>query len=86
MAWHVFTKLPPFLPSTCDIPHCPPHTPGDVWYNIGQVAIGIGDPTLAYQCLKIAVTVCPTHAESYNNLGVLEIRKGNDDQARSFFR
>jgi tetratricopeptide repeat protein 8 len=63
---------------------CPP--PGDVWYNIGQVAIGIGDPTLAHQCLKIAVTVCPTHAESYNNLGVLEIRKGNDDQARAFFR
>ena len=51
-----------------------------------QVAIGIGDPALAYQCLKIAVSVCPSHAESYNNLGVLEYRKGNDDQARSFFR
>ena len=59
---------------------------GDIWYNVGQVAIGIGDPALAYQCLKIAVSVCPSHAESYNNLGVLEYRKGNDDQARSFFR
>ncbi|GAX76630.1 hypothetical protein CEUSTIGMA_g4076.t1 [Chlamydomonas eustigma] len=59
---------------------------GDIWYNIGQVAIGIGDPTLAYQCLKIAISVCPSHAEAYNNLGVLEYRKGNDDLAKSFFR
>jgi hypothetical protein len=29
----------------------------DVWYNIGQVAIGIGDLGLAYQSFKIAVSV-----------------------------
>lgn len=29
----------------------------DVWYNIGQVAIGIGDLGLAYQAFKIAVSV-----------------------------
>lgn len=51
-----------------------------------QVAIGIGDVALAYQCLKIAISVDPTHAEAYNNLGVLENRKGNEEQARSFFR
>lgn len=54
--------------------------------RIPQVAIGIGDLTLAYQCLKIAISISPDHAEAYNNLGVLEYRKGNDDQARSFFR
>lgn len=58
----------------------------DIWYNISQVAIGIGDLTLAYQCLKITISISPTHAEAYNNLGVLEYRKGNDEQARSFFR
>ncbi|CAK4071388.1 unnamed protein product [Aphanomyces euteiches] len=42
----------------------------DVWYNIGQVAIGIGDLGLAYQAFKIAVSVDSNHAESYNNLGV----------------
>jgi len=39
-------------------------------YNIGQVAIGIGDLGLAYQAFKIAVSVDSNHAESYNNLGV----------------
>jgi tetratricopeptide repeat protein 8 len=53
---------------------------------VSQVAIGIGDLTLAYQCLKIAISVCPTHAEAFNNLGVLEGRKENHDQARAFFR
>ena len=69
----------------------------DVWYNIGQVAIGVGDlgaaakkllkamsdaftvgtrlGGLAYQAFKIAISVDPNHAESYNNIGVLELRK-----------
>lgn len=58
----------------------------DVWFNVGQVAIGIGDLGLAYQAFKIAVSVNPNHAESFNNLGVLELRKGNIDQARSNFQ
>ncbi|RLO00357.1 hypothetical protein DYB28_007394, partial [Aphanomyces astaci] len=58
----------------------------DVWYNIGQVAVGIGDLGLAYQAFKIAVSVDSNHAESYNNLGVLELRKGNVDQARAHFQ
>ena len=49
----------------------------DVWYNLGQVAVGIGDLNLAYQAFKISVSVDSNHAESFNNLGVLEIRKGN---------
>ena len=39
-------------------------------YNLGQVAVGIGDLGLAYQCFKIATSVDPNHSESYNNLGV----------------
>mmetsp|Transcript_31985 Transcript_31985/g.83687 ORF Transcript_31985/g.83687 Transcript_31985/m.83687 type:complete len:205 (+) Transcript_31985:1409-2023(+) len=58
----------------------------DVWYNIGQIAIGIGDLGLAYQAFKIAISVDSSHAESYANLGVLELRKGNIDAARSHFR
>jgi tetratricopeptide repeat protein 8 len=30
---------------------------------------------LAYQAFKIAISVDPNHAESYNNIGVLELRK-----------
>ena len=58
----------------------------DVWYNVGQVAIGIGDLGLAYQAFKISISVDSNHAESYANLGVLELRKGNIDAARSNFR
>ena len=55
----------------------------EIWYNIGQVAIGIGDLGLAYQAFKISISVDSSHAESYANLGVLELRKGNVDAARS---
>lgn len=50
------------------------------------MAIGIGDLTLAYQCFKVAVSIDPAHVEAYNNLGVLEFRKGNDESARSYFK
>merc|ERR1711920_25963 len=57
----------------------------DIWYNIGHVAIGIGDLGLAYQAFKIAVSADSNHAEAYNNLGILELRKGNIDQAQAHF-
>jgi|TARA_B110000208_G_scaffold48886_3_gene64602 tetratricopeptide repeat protein 8 len=58
----------------------------DVWHNIGQIAIGIGDLSLGYQALKIAIANDPNHAESYTNLGVLELRRGALDVAQSNFR
>jgi len=58
----------------------------DVWYNIGQVAVGIGDLGLAAQAFKVAVSVDGAHAESYNNLGVLELRKRSTDVARNHFQ
>jgi len=57
----------------------------DVWFNIGQVAIGIGDLSLAYQAFKIAVSCDSNHAESYCNLGVLELRKQDNETAQSMF-
>ena len=41
-----------------------------VWYNVGQVAVGIGDLGLAYQAFKISVSLDSKQAESFNNLGV----------------
>jgi tetratricopeptide repeat protein 8 len=57
----------------------------DVWYNIGHVAIRLGDMSLAAQAFKLAVSVDPQHAEALNNLGVLELRKGNVEAARASF-
>jgi len=55
----------------------------DVWYNVGHVALGIGDVNLAYQGFKIACSLDPNHAESFNNLAILELRKGNGEMARN---
>lgn len=41
---------------------------------------GIGDVPLAYQCFKLALTFNNDHAEAYNNLAVLELRKGRVEQ------
>lgn len=46
----------------------------------------IGDVHLAYQCFRMTLTVDNNHAESYNNLGVLELRRGRLEQARAFFQ
>lgn len=57
----------------------------DLWFNISHVALGIGDVGLAYQALKIAVQYNKESFESLNNLGILENRKGNINEAKSNF-
>lgn len=57
-----------------------------VWYNISQVAIGLGDLGLAYQAAKVAVSVDPNHPEAHNNLGILELRKNNLELAKAAFQ
>lgn len=52
----------------------------DVWYNIGQIAIAIGDMAQAYQSFKVALSIDSNHAECHCNLGVLELRKGAIDK------
>ncbi|XP_030307811.1 tetratricopeptide repeat protein 8 isoform X2 [Calypte anna] len=54
----------------------------DVWYNLGHVAVGIGDLNLAYQCFKLTLVNNNDYAEAYNNLAVLEMQKGHIEQAR----
>ncbi|XP_067141964.1 tetratricopeptide repeat protein 8 [Centruroides vittatus] len=61
-------------------------TLADVWYNVGHMALGIGDKNLATQCFRLALTANNDHAESYNNLGVIEAVKGNTDQGKAFFQ
>ena len=57
----------------------------DIWYNISHVSISIGDFEMATYALKLAISENHNHAESYNNLGVLELKLKNIDQARSNF-
>lgn len=60
-------------------------TLSEIWYNAGQIAVGIGDLGLAYQAFKVALSVDPEHAEATTNLGALEARKGNNEAAKSHF-
>lgn len=60
-------------------------TSAEIWYNISHVSIGLGDLSLAYQALKISISFNPDHFEAFNNLGVLEMKKGSIDQAKSNF-
>ena len=39
---------------------------------------------LAYQCFRLALASNNDHAEAYNNLGVLEMRKGHIEQVGHF--
>lgn len=57
----------------------------DVWYNIGQLAVYIGDIGTAQQAFRVATSLDAKHAESFTNLGVLEQRKGRAEQARAHF-
>ena len=40
---------------------------------------------MAHQCFSLALTNNHSHAEAFNNLGVLEMRRGNLESARAFF-
>lgn len=47
---------------------------------------GVGDTRLAGQCLRLAISADSSHAPAYNNLGVLELRRGRVNEARAFFQ
>ena len=53
--------------------------------NVFFVFQGIGDMNLAYQCFRLTLANNNDHAEAYNNLGVLELRKGNVDMVSQYF-
>eukprot|EP00792_Barthelona_sp_PAP020_P007732 TRINITY_DN3159_c3_g1_i1.p1 TRINITY_DN3159_c3_g1~~TRINITY_DN3159_c3_g1_i1.p1 ORF type:complete len:503 (+),score=104.90 TRINITY_DN3159_c3_g1_i1:835-2343(+) len=65
---------------------CSDEVAADIWYNISHIAIAISDRGVAYQALKLAISYNPEHPEALNNLGVLELRRDNLDQAASHFR
>ena len=58
----------------------------DIWYNLGHVALGVGDSSLAYQCFRLSLVHNNDCAESYNNLGILEMAHNRNDMAKAFFQ
>ncbi|XP_059706103.1 tetratricopeptide repeat protein 8 isoform X2 [Haemorhous mexicanus] len=62
--------------------------PGEVTLicGIARIYEGIGDLNLAYQCFKLTLVNNNDYAEAYNNLAVLEMRKGHTEQARALLQ
>jgi tetratricopeptide repeat protein 8 len=50
------------------------------------ISQGLSDTTWSSQCFRLAISCDNNHAEAYNNLGVLEARKGRNEQAVAFFQ
>jgi tetratricopeptide repeat protein 8 len=57
----------------------------DVWFNVGHVAIGVGDLDTARSAFEVALGFDSTHHESFNNLGVLESKIGHSENAMQNF-
>ncbi|KAL0216725.1 hypothetical protein P9112_008909 [Eukaryota sp. TZLM1-RC] len=58
----------------------------EIWYNISHIAIGVGDLNLAYQSLKICLSLDLNHVEALTNLAYLEMKRDQLDEARSTLR
>lgn len=58
----------------------------DVWYNIGLVALCMGESQMAFQCNRLALSSNNSHAESFNNLGIVEMKRSREDMAKAFFQ
>jgi len=57
-----------------------------IWYNIGCVALSIGDLSLARQAFKVAASIDPHHAEAVSNLALLDLRKDSATAAHANFK
>ena len=58
-------------------------TSSDIWYNISQVGIYVGDLGLARQALKIALSFNDKNIEAMNNMAVLDLRDGKNEQGKN---
>jgi tetratricopeptide repeat protein 8 len=61
-------------------------TYSDIWYNVAQMAMALGEMDSVYRALKIALSYDNTNAEALNNLGILELKRGNTDSALYNFK
>jgi len=57
-----------------------------IWYNIGCVALSLGDMSLAHQAFKVAASIDPQHAEVVSNLALLDLRNDSATAAHANFK
>ena len=63
-----------------------PFVLSDIWYNISQMAMMIGEKDAAYRALRLSISYDGTNAEALNNMGIFEVKKGKLESALYHFR
>jgi tetratricopeptide (TPR) repeat protein len=56
----------------------------DIWYNIGNIYIVMGDLEMAVQAFNLSLQYLPDNTEALNNLAVISDRQGNTDWAINY--
>ena len=63
-----------------------PHVLSDIWYNISQMAMMVGEKEAAYRALRLSLSLDSTNAEALNNMGIFDVKKGKIDSALYHFK
>ena len=58
----------------------------DIWYNIAQIAMMMGEKDSVMRALSISLSYDGTNAEALNNMGIVELRKKNVEAALYNFK
>lgn len=58
----------------------------DIWYNISQMAMMMGEKDAVYRALKISLSYDGTNAEALNNMGIFDLKRGKADSALYNFK
>ncbi|CAF0774885.1 unnamed protein product [Adineta steineri] len=58
----------------------------EIWYNIGEMALYTTDINLAIQCFRLALVHNNDHAEAYNNLGLVELQRENNEIGQAYLQ
>ncbi|UJR30893.1 hypothetical protein I4U23_018403 [Adineta vaga] len=58
----------------------------EIWYNIGEMALYTTEIHLAIQCFRLALVHNNDHAEAYNNLGLVELQRNNNEIGQAYLQ
>lgn len=66
--------------------HADQNNLSEIWYNVSQIAMSLGEIDTTYRALKLSLSYDGANSEALNNLGILELKRGNVDSALYNFR
>ena len=58
----------------------------DLWFNLGCIALSVGEHELASLCWKLALRYNSSHVEACNNLAIMALIDGRVEEGRSLLK